>query len=95
MGEEVVITGQDVEEINTTADHALNAMNEKVAALEAIIANTGLEGTAGEQLKNQLEEAKKKAQEATEKINSLKVSAVGKGDSYAETDAKVAQIANR
>ena len=62
----VSYSAADINTINSAADEALSTMNAKIAALEAIVANTGLRGTAGEQLQAQLNEAKAKMETAKE-----------------------------
>lgn len=85
----------DINTINQAADDALSTMNTKIAALEAIVANTGLRGTAGEQLQKQLDEAKSKMETAKEKIAAVKTTAEDKVASEAAKNAKVEEIANR
>ena len=81
----VSYSAADINTINSAADEALSTMNAKIAALEAIVANTGLRGTAGEQLQAQLNEAKTKMETAKEKISAVK----------AAKNAKVEEIATR
>ena len=72
----VSYSAADINTINSAADEALSTMNAKIAALEAIVENTELRGTAGEQLQDQLNEAKEKMETAKEKISAVKTAAI-------------------